>query len=625
MNRILCVDDAPDMLKLLVRLLEMRGYEVAQAGNGLEAIKKAESWQPNLIITDIIMPYMNGLDAIVALKQNSCTAHIPIIVFTASIDDEDRQKALELGADEHMPKPFDSSTLDKLLQRFLGPNASMQNFEQTRQDEIRDAASKVLLAQKMSLAYQLDLHRANPELAAALTYYTALSRGVLHGLRNRLGILQSYLPQAQYALKLLDGLTMLHLKPSLAREFFDGSIVDIPVDTLTAFNANKYRIHANGSKQNGTPTGITLSGWLDGELLSLGLWLFLQGLSGRIPGPCPENGTPKKHLIQMADHRVGSNLGMSVSLTAPSYPTSRLVELDDPECALQGDTAALCLLLLKKAVKLNGGTLHVTREGAINIKIPEVLTLEQSIEATEAAISRITAELPTSTEPYEHYKPHIHNLAHGFVEAIIQELQHLITEAKHDETLIANQKFLNTVLRNCTYARLLLENLRWLGLGSELPPEAVDVAEAVSLIQQVLHGKIRNRPEDAAEGIAVVQQDIPSDLPPICANRMAVQQILLNLVMNGLEAMPQGGILTFKASVIEAEVCLEITDSGSGISPQNKDSIFDIAFTTKKGKQYGTGLYIVKAVIDRLGGRIEVESTPEVGSTFRLYFPAVSP
>ncbi|MCB0168010.1 MAG: response regulator, partial [Anaerolineae bacterium] len=64
MKKILCVDDAPDMLKLLARMLEMRGYEVAMATNGLEAVRKAESWQPNLIITDIIMPYMDGLDAI---------------------------------------------------------------------------------------------------------------------------------------------------------------------------------------------------------------------------------------------------------------------------------------------------------------------------------------------------------------------------------------------------------------------------------------------------------------------------------------------------------------------------------------------------------------------------------
>ncbi|MCB0209774.1 MAG: response regulator [Anaerolineae bacterium] len=622
MKKILCVDDAPDMLKLLVRMLEMRGYEVAQARNGLEAIQKAESWQPHLIITDIVMPYMDGLDAITALRNNPQTANIPIVVFTASLDDEERQKALELGADDHMPKPFDSVILDTLLQRYLGPNASIQNFEQTRQDEIKEAAAKVLLAQKMNLAYKLELYKANPDLVATMEYYTALTRDIVHGLRNRLGILQSYMPQAKYCTQLLEGLALLHLKPSLAQEFSDGTAIEITFEQLMSLNADKYKIHTAGYGRDKL-MGITLKGWLDSDLLSLGLWLFFQGLSGCIPDTVTEDmDTSKRQVIQIHDNRLDNDrLGMDLYLVLPTYPRKKLIALTDLRSLLQGNVAAVCLMLLNKTVFLNGGTLRINQEGEIYIKVPATSNNE-TLEEMETAISHITAQLPQDRTPYELCKPLFHSLTHGFIAAMDQELQKIMVEVRQDAYFIANEKFLSIVLRNCTYARLLLENLRWLGTGYDLPQERVDVAEAVEAIREVLRGRIRDRLEDEEEGLMTVHQNIPAHLPAIKANWIAVQQILLNCIVNALEAMPQKGILILRACLEKSEVCIEIGDTGQGILPENIPAIFDIAFTTKRGKRYGTGLYIVNTLVERLDGRIEVESVSGSGSIVRLYFPA---
>ncbi|MCB0192039.1 MAG: response regulator [Anaerolineae bacterium] len=624
MNKILCVDDAPDMLKLLVRMLEMRGYEVAQARNGLEAIAKAESWQPNLIIIDIVMPYMDGLDAITALRNNPQTANIPIVVFTASLDDEERQKALELGADDHMPKPFDSMILDKLLQRYLGPNASLQNLEQTRQDEIKEAAAKVLLAQKMNLAYKLDVYQADPNIMASMEYYTALTRDLVHSLRNRLGILQSYMPQAKYCTQLLEGLAFLHLKPSLAQEFSDGTVVELTFEELMVFNDGKYKILSAGHRRN-KPIGITLKGWLDSDLLSLGLWLFFQGISGCIPDTTTEDtDISKRQVIQIHDNRLDNDrLGMDLYLVLPYYPKEKLLELHDLRRLSQGNVAAVSLLLLKKAVFLNGGTLRINKEGEIYIKIPAASNKE-TLEEMETAISHLSAELPQVGIPYELCKPLFHSLTHGFIEAMDRELQQITVGARQDDYFIANPKFLKIVLRSCTYARLLLENLRWLGTGCPLPREHVDVTEAVDAIREVLRGRIRDRLEDEEEGLMTVHQEIPPQLPPIKANWLAIQQILLNCIVNALEAMPQKGTLTLRACVEGAEICIEISDTGQGILSESTPAIFNLDYTTKKGKRYGTGLYMVKTLVDQLDGRIEVESIPKLGSTFRLYFPAVT-
>ncbi|MCB9076390.1 MAG: response regulator [Anaerolineaceae bacterium] len=626
MKKILCVDDAPDMLKLLARMLEMRGYEVAMATNGLEAIRKAESWQPNLIITDIIMPYMDGLDAITAIRKNPQTAKIPIIVFTASIDADDRKRALELGADEQMPKPFDFVILDNLLQRFLGPNSSIQNLEQSRQDEIREASIKVLLAQKMDLAYQVKIHQTNPDLAATLVYFTTLTRDIVHSLRNRFGIMQSYLPQARYCLHLLEGLTLLHLKPTLSQNFFDGTVTEIALPDLMKFSANRYKVLMAEHRRNGKPPGLTLKGWLDSELLSLSLWLLFQGISGRIPSiDQADIDPPTKHLIQIRDNcNDNPNFGLGLTITLPSYPASYLLKLDDLKYVLQGNATALGLMLLKKTVFLNGGTCRVTNSGEIDLKIPFASSQPDNVEEMEWAISQFVAELPTVSRPYETYQSYLQNLSHGLIEAMVRELDHIAVEARHDDYLITNQKFLNTVLRNCAYARLLLENLRWLGAGTDPACEAVDLTQAVQSVREILRSRIRDRAEDQAEGLVDVEQDFASDLPPICANRIAVEQILLNLIMNALEAMPHGGTLRLGASLRGGQVCLEVSDSGHGIPPQSLPAIFEIRFTTKQRKDYGTGLYVVRSIIDRLGGRIEVASQPDVGTKFSLYFTPIS-
>ncbi|MCB0166978.1 MAG: hypothetical protein KDI79_22315, partial [Anaerolineae bacterium] len=534
---------------------------------------------------------------------------------------------LELGADEQMPKPFDFTILDNLLQRFLGPNSSIRNLEQSRQDEIREASIKVLLAQKMDLAYQVEIYQTHPDLAATLVYFTALTRDIVHSLRNRFGIMQSYLPQARYCLHLLEGLTLLHLKPSLSLNFFDGTVTEISLPDLMKFSANRYKVVMAEHRRNGKPPGLTLKGWLDSELLSLGLWLLFQGISGRLPSVAEaDSDQPTKHLIHVRDNRNDNpNLGLGLTITLPSYPANYLLKLDDPNCVLQGNSTALGLMLLRKTAFLSGGTCRITNGGEIDLRIPFIASQPDDIGEMELAISKYVTELPSFSRPYETYQPYLQNLSHGLIEAMVRELDHIAVEARHDEYLIANQKFLNTVLRNCAYARLLLENLRWLGTGANLAREAVDLNQVVQSVREILRSRIRDRAEDQAEGLVDVEQNMAPNLPPICANPIAVQQILLNLMMNALEAMPQGGTLKLSASLRRGQVCFEVSDSGQGIYPQSLPVIFDIRYTTKQRKNYGTGLYIVKSILDRLGGRIEVESQPDMGTKFTLYFTPITP
>lgn len=105
-TRILVVDDEPDALELVAFNLRQAGYEVAAAEDGAEALEKARATLPHLIVLDVMLPEMNGLEVCKILRRDPATARIPIIMLTAKAGEIDRVLGLELGADDYVTKPF---------------------------------------------------------------------------------------------------------------------------------------------------------------------------------------------------------------------------------------------------------------------------------------------------------------------------------------------------------------------------------------------------------------------------------------------------------------------------------------------------------------------------------------
>lgn len=105
-NKILVVDDEPDALELIEFNLKAAGFEVASATDGEEALRKARSLAPALIVLDVMLPELDGMEVCKALRRNPATAQIPIIMLTAKAAEIDRVLGLELGADDYVTKPF---------------------------------------------------------------------------------------------------------------------------------------------------------------------------------------------------------------------------------------------------------------------------------------------------------------------------------------------------------------------------------------------------------------------------------------------------------------------------------------------------------------------------------------
>ena len=194
----------------------------------------------------------------------------------------------------------------------------------------------------------------------------------------------------------------------------------------------------------------------------------------------------------------------------------------------------------------------------------------------------------------------------GVMSNAVYFLQTVLPDA--DET---TREYLNIILDEISRSEHIVEEL--LDAVRTRPPnlEAVGLTE---LVEQTL-GKC-NLPPSVA-----LRLDIPETLPRLHVDAMQIQQVLCNLVSNGVEAMPEGGILEIGAAENNGAVTVSVRDTGSGIAPEVMAKLFQPLFTTK-ARGIGLGLVVVKNLIEANSGTIDVQSEVGRGTTFSITLPA---
>lgn len=171
-----------------------------------------------------------------------------------------------------------------------------------------------------------------------------------------------------------------------------------------------------------------------------------------------------------------------------------------------------------------------------------------------------------------------------------------------------------------TYSRRQVSNPEQLDLNST-------IRDMLELIWRLLDDRI------------VIETDLDDQLPLIVADIAQIEQVLMNLTLNASDAMPEGGTLRLVTTTEDLTpeearrsttpplpagryVLLTVADTGQGMDKQTRDRIFEPFFSTKEiGEGTGLGLSLVYGVIEQLGGSIDVDSAPDEGSTFSLWFP----
>jgi len=173
----------------------------------------------------------------------------------------------------------------------------------------------------------------------------------------------------------------------------------------------------------------------------------------------------------------------------------------------------------------------------------------------------------------------------------------------------------NSIEREAQRCRTLVQNLLFFsrdhkqGLSRESLIPTIE--GALSLIET--QARVRN---------STVIRHFPSQLPDVLINRNQIQQVIINLCTNALDAMPKGGAITIHVGQEKSQVLIRLTDTGTGIPAEIQDKVFNPFFTTKEvGKGTGLGLSLAHEIIQQHNGEISFQSTPGQGTTFLIQLP----
>lgn len=174
-KKILVADDEPDVLNLLALNLQRAGFDVLKAEDGEQALRIAREEIPSLLVLDLMMPRLSGLEVAKLLKQSPQTARIPVVMLTAKADEVDRIVGLELGADDYVTKPFSPREIVLRVQSVL-----------RRMDAVPAHADELEVG-----GIKVDRIRHQVQIDGQASEFTATEFKLLSVLMERCGRLQS--------------------------------------------------------------------------------------------------------------------------------------------------------------------------------------------------------------------------------------------------------------------------------------------------------------------------------------------------------------------------------------------------------------------------------------------------
>ena len=207
----------------------------------------------------------------------------------------------------------------------------------------------------------------------------------------------------------------------------------------------------------------------------------------------------------------------------------------------------------------------------------------------------------------------------NFSKLILKTLQE---HAPTEQELMDFQKWLDLTVQEARRCARIVSNLLSFSRQQTLEPKRLDLRDLLEQVIQLTAHRLE------LSNIRLDAAGMRSRPLEVWGDHARIQQCFLNLIFNALEAMPQGGALIIRGNQDpdKNEVWVEVADTGEGILPEHRPHIFEPFFTTKKAAHgVGLGLSMVYGIITEHHGRIEVESQPDQGTTFRIILPGASP
>jgi len=661
-KRILLVDDNEKNRYLVRQMLSGGEYEIEEAGDGRAALDQAHANPPDLVISDILMPGMDGFSLCRQWKRDAQLKHIPLIVLSATFNtDQDKRLAKKLGADLFLNSPVEADFLISRVEALLqnGKTAKESAGEPSAPDEDEKWIDEHL----SSFAHKLErkvvqLESTNRELNATLEALRKAEEG-----RDRLGAeLEQFFNLLPDLIFIMDShLSLLQVNPSWTE------ILDWEADSLKGRKITEF-IHADDLEGPGANFQ---------EVIRF--------------------GGPRRFQLRFLK-KDGSRRWIECNVK--SYPDSRVFGIGRDITEQKEFQKQLVLrdIALRSAAK---GVVITRRDGTIawlNPAFSEMTgyTEEELIGNTlkmvrsekhdesfydevwkkvdageiwhgEAVSKRKNGELypeetvitPVRNEEGEftHYiafkediterkkqekqlmrsqrMESIGHLAGGLahdLNNVLAPITLAIDMLKKEVSAEARGKMLDMMEKSCNRGSEIIRQILTFARGAEGEQVVIEIRH---LVKELLSMARETFPPDIE-----IESDIPGDLWNIIADATQIHQILLNLAVNARDAMPHGGVLTIKAENIELKkkkenfnltlqpgrhVKITVEDTGIGIPRENLDVVFEPFFTTKEaGKGTGLGLPTVLGIVRSHRGLLEVKSEEGKGTSVFVYLPSSS-
>lgn len=563
-QKILIVDDEKDILDLLSKVFKKNGYEIDTARDGIEALDKAKSFKPALILTDIKLPNMDGIELLKKFKTMDSTPEIILMtgyhdLYDSTVD------ALKIGVFHYLKKPF--TDVNFLLQ--VVKNA-MEKFD--LRIELEDEKEAIVKQSKK-------LKKMNYEIESA----------------NKIA---SILASADYS---LDEKIDKTLNVTLIQINADkGSIMLLDEDKeylIVRASTNKNII---GYKSKISDSGI--ANWVARE----GKPLFIEDINDDTRFK-KKGGEYKYNAILSLPLKIKGNVIGVLNVTDKAGGVQFKKE----------DQDILHRFIDRIVILIENAQLNENLERKVEERTRELEETHKKLLHAErlSAIGKLAANVA-----HEINNPVTSiNLSVGMIGKIMNDLKAALS---NDEASgVKAEKItegIEIIKRNTEKISYIVKNTLQYARKPKDKKGEVD-------IKQLLDKFIEFAEKQGTLSRINIVKKFSSINQKISAIPDQLEQVFFNLITNARDAMPNGGTITISTSIEDKFAEITFTDDGQGIPEDKMSSIFDPFFTTKEiGKGTGLGLSICKEIIEGHGGNISVKSKIDKGTEFIIRLPVIS-
>jgi signal transduction histidine kinase/DNA-binding response OmpR family regulator len=576
---ILWADDNADMRDYVARLLSP-WYEVRAVPDGEAALEAARARLPDLVLSDVMMPRLDGFGLLKALRADERTRHLPVILLSARAGEESAVGGLDAGADDYLTKPFSGRELIARVRTHLDMARQRREWERELEHRVEERTAQLVRATR-DLELEIgERNEAQRKLQAQLERLNLLRQ-----ITRAIGEHQDLPSICQVVIRALEDQLNIDFGCVCSYDAIENVLVVGSIGPRSGALAMELAM-AERARIPIDESG--LSRCLAGELLydpdvesaqpAFAQRLFRSGLRALVAAPLIVEAEVFGVLIAARRHPRGFSSGECEFLKHLSE-----------HVALAAHQARLY------------GSLH---EAYDELRQTQQAVMQQErLRALGQMASGIAHDINNAISP-----------AALYVESLLETDSTLSPRARR--VLPVVQRAIDDVA--ATVARMR-EFYR-----SREPQAALVPVNLNLLIEQVVEltrARWSDMPQQRGVVIEVLEQLQPG-LALVPGVESEIREALTNLIFNAVDAMPEGGRLTLRTvASARANVCLEVADTGVGMDEETRRRCLEPFFTTKGERGTGLGLAMVYGVVQRHNADLRIDSAPGRGTTFRVTFP----